>query len=280
MIDFREIVSNLGWACLWISFFVSLYFLIHDRKQLLDTIRSGNEKERKTAKIRLRLLYLSTTVTFLGALGSQWGSEKTDAKILKQETDIRTLSNNLTRAKFELNPLKQPIVSITAGLRMEVRGTNQNTSLDPERQKRIVHLNFGRSEQAKSNIWALVLTCREFEGTRNDRDDKRLYFAEFSTDTASRLWNIGAKDPAEAIDEWDTVVLDASFLSQDALIMRGEVTLIVNSTIRRTFPIPQQRFEHHWVGNTGTGKSVFMNPETNKVNVSVWPYVGPPSVSQ
>ena len=63
---------------------------------------------------------------------------------------------------------------------------------------------------------------------------------EFGMAPAAPLWNLKASDCVWTVDTWDMVTLQAFFLKSSAEILRGELTVFINSTITKKYTIPRQ----------------------------------------
>ena len=117
----------------------------------------------------------------------------------------------------------------------------------------------------------MALICNSFDWFAGGSDNTRYYVAEFATDSLTGLWNLKPTDLVEAFEKLDVVELDAPFLSEDAQIADGKVTVIINSSVRRQYAIPRQKFSMHWEGAIGRGWSVMSSADTNQPYVMVVP---------
>jgi hypothetical protein len=200
--------------------------------------RSGPTRYRKLAK--LILLWGVPVLSLVALPFTAWDSFKSE-RVFRE---ARVLANNAIAEASASNPRKQPIVSASARVRLVVLGTNI-TFIDPVKDNAFVNVQFGRSEQAKSNIWALMLRCSSF--TKVPQGDKIWYFIEFHSDPLAPLWNVGSETPVERADEWDAVLLAATFVRADSQILDGDVFLTLNSSVSRRFAIAPQKagYEDH-----------------------------------
>lgn len=183
-----------------------------------------------------------------------------------------------TAAKIAMNdPRKQPITFADAFVWLESSGTNLTyPALQPARNNELVTLGFGQSEQVKSNQWSLLLVCK---------DSKELgggWYLEFGSMLEAPLWNAGLHNATvESADRWDVVVVNAPFLPPNTKVLKGELTLFLNSE-KRVYPIPPQiaeagDFEPTIGPSNGPGIRYRKNPEpmigpSNSVGVRVIPF--------
>lgn len=237
-----------AWLWWWGGFVFTLIVAIRDSPGIVSAIKGTKGRKKFWPISNFAVHWLAVAFTVSAALSSQLGSDRTDTRV------------------DAVDPLNHPIASISAFLKMEVWDTNQN--IDISRARWTSSLRFGRAEQASTNIWALIMECK-----KATKDGYR-YFMEFEPNLDSPnsgLWNIGPKDPVKLVDTWDTVHLDALFLKERADVRHGDVTLVINGSIRRQFYIPQQRSYYVWTNNLGTLQSSIKNPDTNRPNVIVVP---------
>jgi len=213
------------------------------KKEFLDI---GDFRWQKLkAKIGWWILMLGIAVEIVAAL----------ALTVRGELEMRQIKIN----EAKMDPLNQPISSVTATARLIVRGTNF-WSLDPVKDNHFVTLSFA---QAKSNFWAIRLLCKTSEKFGNS--DSTDWNLEFGADPSGPLENLTANDLVKTADKWDIVVLQALFLRKNTEILNGgEVTVIINTTVKH-FPIPPQLADPMY----GPWPPLKGNTSSNRVNVMV-----------
>jgi hypothetical protein len=132
-------------------------------------------------------------------------------------------------------PENQPITSVTAFAWLSVLGTNF-WNIDPVKDHHFVTLSFAQRDPAKSYM-AFRLVCKASESFGNP--EERDWYLEFGPDPTSPLTNLRTNDTVKTADEWKMVLLQAKFLHSRTPILKGDVTVIVNSRVMH-FPIPPQ----------------------------------------
>jgi len=155
------------------------------------------------------------------------------SNVVALELNLIQVNSNV----FRIEPLNRPILSITASAWFTARTTNF-TNIDPVKDNSFVTLSFGVSEEVQTNYWKIQLRCRRFEKFNNS--EFSFFVLEFGVEPSALLHNVKESDSVRTVDRWDIVFLQAFFLRLNTEILRGQVTLIINSTFKKTFEILPQ----------------------------------------
>lgn len=95
-----DMMASWGWTCLCIGIAGSLYLLISERSELKRKIQTGTREEKREARRKLFVLWLSLLATSIGAVGSQWASGVVDDKIKALDPLEKAPSEVQISAKF------------------------------------------------------------------------------------------------------------------------------------------------------------------------------------
>jgi hypothetical protein len=140
-----------------------------------------------------------------------------------------------------------------------VEGTN-GLSFDADKTfaKIFVTLTFGNSEQFKNGRPEYILGCKSSKHKLfgNPSGIETVWDLEFGQGGFMDRGRLTDKDVAGKAKEWDTVEFDAFFLPADTEVVFGEITLTINSTIKKRFTIPPQKAKRPFPDHRIIGKSV------------------------
>lgn len=250
--------------------------------------RKDNARKHQIEKLGWFLVVAGLAMEFLGdhaakritdQEGARLNKEAADARLetAKLEQQIIETSNNVVR----VDPLNQPITSVTATVMLLQGGTNRSLVIEPllgSQHIPIIKLLVGASAELKDG-WPVELFCTSCErSVATDNLGNPLVNAwnlEFGFGGLSQMMNLNSVPQIASVKEakkWDTVELDAFIIPKNSDIIGGEVTIIVNST-RLNFAIPPQKTvssTQDWMKWMQKGNSAMSHPSSNSVTVVSW----------
>jgi hypothetical protein len=168
---------------------------------------------------------------------------------LLEEKLARSGSNIFTRLAetrsdvYRLDPRKHPITSVSAIVQFNARGPNVKGSRDSR----------GESIPSKSSFyWGKFPDITIGNGFRVFLVSDTLhrtnrgsfnYSMEFHSPQQSGpgSWNGFYSDSVETADEWDAMFFENPSFPSISEVLDGSITITINSSTTKTFPIPQQR---------------------------------------
>jgi hypothetical protein len=174
-------------------------------------------------------------------------SSRREKRQLKVET---TASTALTEAQeganrlAALDPRKQPVGSLSAVLKMKVRGTNQPFNWDDSKGN-AGWLFFNLSLASSADIVnaslnsKVLLVADPLEILSFKESDDVNYSVEFRMNAAMQHWN-GGSFTVEEVEALDTIMITLLTLPRPWELVEGTATIMINSSIRKEFPIPPQ----------------------------------------
>jgi hypothetical protein len=172
------------------------------------------------------------------------------AKLEFAAAELKAKINETDTNVAKIDPLNQPIASLTASVSLAENGTNR-THIDPSKPlggAAFVKLKF-RCSKHPFNSWPYELicsSCETFPLTTNISGglNQSYKMVEWSLEFGSTgIGHFGSVMPPNATvrdaDELDVIEFDAPFLPPGTEIMGGDITLTINST-KKKFEIPPQ----------------------------------------
>ena len=174
-------------------------------------------------------------------------NDEHEAKEAELKQQIAQTSTNVAN----IDPLNQPIASLTASVSLMNLGTNR-TNIDPSKPLGgavFVKLRFGCSKHPEKG-WIAELTCAScvnnvlFPAPVDSTNIiGSVWLLEFSPSGMGHFTSvIPPKANVRDANEWDAVEFDAPFLPPETEIFGGVIKLTINSTEKR-FEIPPQKIQ-------------------------------------
>jgi hypothetical protein len=216
------------------------------------------------------ILVLGLAMEFLGSHEAMRIADRENARLAFESAGLNKKAEDarLETARLEqqiaqtstnvanIDPLNQPIASLTASVLLMNLGTNR-TNIDPSQPlvgAIFVKLRFGCSKHSEKG-WIAELTCASCIKnaligvptnripTVSDNIIGNSWLLEFGP---SGMGHVTSKIPSKAkvrdANEWDVVEFDAPFLPPETEIIGGDIKLTINSTEKR-FEIPPQKIQ-------------------------------------
>lgn len=152
-------------------------------------------------------------------------------------------------SEARLSPRNQPLATVTVLVRLELGPTGPNF----ERQKAspledVAQLQIGQSKRLKrvgseiigSGPWDVFLVSDKF--TKWGNETSTTYFLEFHVVPFLDPVNYFTGDAAleDLIHQWDVFMMNTWFLPRKTEILGGSITVTMNATVQKNFPIPPQ----------------------------------------
>ena len=124
------------------------------------------------------------------------------------------------------------------------------SNIDPVKNNAFVTLSIGNRDWVQTNnAFKLLLVCKNFEKYGNANSTE--WVLEFEPDPMPSpfgpSWNLTPSDFVRSADAWDFLLLHAAFLRNKSEILKGELSLVINTTVKH-FPIPPQLAEQQYGG--------------------------------
>jgi len=166
--------------------------------------------------------------------------QKAQEQTRKSEAELQRVSHladRTTATVSQLDPRKQPFTSIAADLELTVKGFVQPRKFegpDVSDMGVIMSLELGKHPNVLSNIWVSRLVASRFSQAGSS------FWIHFYMSPMDGLFNAKGMTVGE-IEALDALAIRLAFLPDDCEIIKGEVTVTINSSIRRQWLIPPQR---------------------------------------
>jgi hypothetical protein len=228
-------------------------------------------KEKGT---RGKLIRFFGLVLVVGLLLEIWEAVKSDeqvAELMKSNLGLAAELEETKRNQARIEPENLPITSVRANALLFVKGTNVWPRPDPVKDNHLVTFSVGNRDWVhKNRLEKLLLVCKAYE--RYGGTDEMEWVLEFGPEAMPSplgpAWNLTTNDTVRSADEWDLLILRASFLHNKSQITRGSLSLVINTTVKQ-FPIPPQVAEMQF-GEWGESRLVG-SAASNAFNVIVIP---------
>jgi hypothetical protein len=224
----RKKIEKLGWLVLVVG--LGIEFLGgHKAKIITDWQNARLNQEAGQAQ-------KEAGKAFKQAAEANERAAKADLARIELQKQIAETS----KAVADMEPQKQPIRSVFAFMRVEVRGIRR---LDPKPNPPdlgVSTLQLGRHAEVQSNLWQMHLVSEKAE--KYGDADSMLCYSEFRRDP-QHLFLESRPMMAGEVQDWDALWLNAHFIpwNCDCEIVDGVVTVIINSAIRKEYPINPQK---------------------------------------
>src|SRR5690349_11067216 len=117
-----DLIINHSSKWFFAGIVLTLVFAIRDTPQIVREIGGRPGVKKAWPITNLGLHWLAVLVTTLGAIASQLGSERSDSEINRQSNALQTATQRLAQVQRQAeanDPMKQPITTVTAFLKME-----------------------------------------------------------------------------------------------------------------------------------------------------------------
>jgi len=144
---------------------------------------------------------------------------------------------------INLNPLKQPISDISAIVKIVVK---ENPTLNKPLPWNTTGLGYVCKMMFSTmpnelNATRFCPLNGQLEGLVGKAPESRTYLLKFQVDPFTSALGAGFGMPVDDFDKVNALWLQELFLPDGAEIINGSVSVTINSSIRKVFPIPAQK---------------------------------------
>jgi hypothetical protein len=244
-------------------------------------------KEELLERFFVTLIASGVTLELVALPISLWESAKvaeTAAKANERAANVESnnlvLRSNLAALELRLieatneitkiDPVNLPISSVKANVMLVAQGTNFWANVDPTTGHGATLAIGNRDWVLEHNATQLLMVCTRAERFGGAGDSE--WILEFEPDPTpvpnGAAWNLTLGDSVRSAERWDFMLLYGLFLRNHSQITGGDLTLIVNTTVKHV-RIPAQTAEEQF-GRFGDLRLIG-SAALNGVNVIVIP---------